>query len=114
MGWGRLGSRLASPIRWGFIDDRFDGAQRRQSGGGGGETRGESFFRGDAAIFGGLSYRLARAPPLTLIAEYESDQYDREVQLGTLENLPLGILACRGSLGQIVEIQVHPGCEAIL
>lgn len=86
VGWGRLGSRSGFSNPLGFIDDRFDErAQRRQSGGDfGGETRGESFFRGDAAIFGGLSYRLARAP-LTLIAEYESDQYDREVQLGTLE-----------------------------
>ena len=49
-----------------------------------GEKSWRQFFRGDAAIFGGLSYRFARAP-LTLIAEYESDQYDREVGLGTLE-----------------------------
>ena len=86
MGWGRLGSRSGFSNPLGVISDKFDDRpQRLQTGGDfGGESRGDSFFRGDAAIFGGLSYRFARAP-LTLITEYESDQYDREVRLGTLE-----------------------------
>lgn len=86
LGWGRLGSRsgFSNPLE--VISDKFvDRPQRRRTGGDfGGESRGDSFFRGDAAIFGGLSYRFARAP-LTFIAEYESDQYDREVGLGSLD-----------------------------
>ena len=44
-----------------------------------------SFFRGDASIFGGIAYQIPEIP-LTLLAEYESDQYDREVQLNTLKD----------------------------
>ena len=84
MGWGRLGSRSGFSNPLGVISDKLDERPGGAGGDFGGESRGDSFFRGDAAIFGGLSYRFARAP-LTLIAEYESDQYDREVRLGTLE-----------------------------
>jgi hypothetical protein len=47
-------------------------------------VRGESFFRGDASVFGGFTYRFARLP-FAITAEYESDQYNREVRIGTLE-----------------------------
>jgi len=87
LGWGRLGSRsgFSNPLR--VISERFENRPSvRESGGEfGGQSRGESFFRGDAAVFGGLAYRFAKKP-LTLIAEYESDQYDREVSLGTLDS----------------------------
>lgn len=86
LGWGRLGSRSGFSNPLGLVSDKFDNRpSRRETGGGefGGETRGDSFFRGDAAIFGGFSYKFARAP-LTLIAEYESDEYVREVSAGTL------------------------------
>ena len=86
LGWGRLGSRSGFPNPLRFISERFDDRLFvRQSGGEyGGDSRGASFFRGDAAFFGGLTYSLATAP-ITLVAEYESDQYDREVDLGSLD-----------------------------
>jgi len=88
MGWGRLGSRSGFSNPLGLIDDRFKERPGGASGGEfGGEVRFDSFFRGDAALFGGVAYRFSRYP-LTLIGEYESDQYDRDVRLGTLENKP--------------------------
>jgi hypothetical protein len=84
IGWGRLGSRSGFSNPLGVISDKFEERPAQTGGSVGGESRGASFFRGDVSVFGGLSYRFARAP-LTLIAEYESDQYDREVRLGTVE-----------------------------
>lgn len=87
LGWGRLGSRSGFSNPLGAISEQFDRRPLfRESGGDfGGEPRGDSFFRGDAAIFGGLSYSFERAP-LTLAFEYESDQYDREVRNGSLDS----------------------------
>ena len=84
---GRLASRSAFSNPLGLISDKLDDRPRGTETGGdfGGETRGDRFFRVDAAFFGGLSYRFAGVP-VTFIAEYESDQYDREVRLGTLDS----------------------------
>ena len=86
IGWGRFGTRsgFSNPLR--VLSDRFESRPGRMSTGGrfGGESRGASFFRGDAALFGGIAYQIPELP-LTLLAEYESDHYDREVQLNTLE-----------------------------
>jgi hypothetical protein len=84
IGWGRLGSRsgFSNPLR--VIGDKFEERPAQTGGSVGGESRGESFFRGDASVFGGLTYRFARLP-LAIMAEYESDQYNREVSIGTLE-----------------------------
>ena len=86
MGWGRLGSRSAFDNPFRLISDRFEERPSRSETGGryGGEDRGNSFFRGKAAVFGGVAYQLPRQR-LTLLAEYESDRYDREVGLGTLQ-----------------------------
>lgn len=86
MGWGRLGSRSAFDNPFRFVSDRFEERPLRSETGGrfGGEDRGNSFFRGKAAVFGGLAYQLPWRR-LTLLAEYESDRYDREVGLGTLQ-----------------------------
>ena len=91
LGWGRLGSRSSFSNPLGLISDRFDERPERHRTGGsfGGKSRYGSFFRGDAAIFGGLTYRLSNTP-VTFIAEYESDQYDNEVDLGILEKRPAG------------------------
>jgi hypothetical protein len=91
IGWGRLGSRSGFSNPLGRISSDFDnrpgstGDTGSVGGELGGKSRGKSFFRGDAAVFGGLAHRFAKIP-LTLIAEYESDQYDREVSLGTLDS----------------------------
>ena len=63
------------------------------------ETRGSSFFR-ETAIFGGLAYRFARSP-LTLIAEYESDQYDREIDKRTVKSPSAWNLGLHGALNGI-------------
>ena len=84
LGWGRLGSRSGFSNPLGLISDKLEVRPGRSGGAFGGKSRGESFFRGDAAIFGGISYRFTQMP-LTLIAEYESDQYEREGRLGTVE-----------------------------
>ena len=86
IGWGRLGQRAGFSNPLSALDDRFDNRPDGIVGGDfGGESRGNSFFRGDAALFGGVVYRFGNAP-LSLIGEYESDAYDREVGLGTLRD----------------------------
>ena len=84
MGWGRLGSRggFSNPLR--VISEDFEKRPGNSGGAFGGESRGESFFRGDASIFGGFAYRFSSLP-LTFLTEYESDQYDREVRRNTLK-----------------------------
>ena len=95
IGWGRLGSRSGFSNPLGKISNDFNnrpgstGGTGRVGGELGGKSRGKSFFRGDAAVFGGLAYRLPSAP-VTLLAEYESDQYEREIKLGTLDS-PSGL-----------------------
>ena len=85
LGWGRLASRNAfdNPLR--AIDSGFAMRPSRRSSGGrlGGKARGKSYFRGEAAPFGGVRFKLQNTP-LHLIAEYNSDDYDREVALNTL------------------------------
>ena len=85
MGWGRLASRNAfrNPLR--IVDQAFDlRPGGRESGGKfGGESRSKSYFRGSAAWFGGARYHLRRWP-LQLIAEYNSDDYAREVGFNTI------------------------------
>lgn len=84
LGWGRLAERdsFSNPIGW--VHDHF---KTRGSDGGirGGETRASSFFTGkDVGLFGGLSYRLPKYN-LTLLAEYNSDAYKREIAYGTIK-----------------------------
>lgn len=85
VGWGRLGSRSGFSNPLGLFSDKLEERPGRAGGDFGGESRGDSFFRGDAAVFGGLSYQFASVP-VTIVAEYESDQYDREVGLGSVES----------------------------
>lgn len=79
IGWGRLGSRngFANPLG---IDDR----PSFTSGDTGGEISFNQFFRGEAALFGGLDYRLN--DKISLQAEYSSDGYTREVANGTFDD----------------------------
>lgn len=86
IGWGRLGSRGGFDNPLNVLSERFEERPSRRDTGGdlGGKSRANSFFRGDAAIFGGFKYSLADLP-LSLTAEYETDDYSREVNLGTLK-----------------------------
>ena len=78
IGWGRLGSYngFANPFG---LDDR----PTYQVGSPGGDVNADQFFRGEAALFGGLEYRLS--DKLTLTAEYSSDGYVREVVNGDFD-----------------------------
>ena len=86
LGWGRLAGHGAFDNPLGGISDSFaERPSRRVGGQVGGESRGESFFRGDAAVFGGLAYRFPRFN-LRGIVEYNSDDYRREQKLGSLDD----------------------------
>lgn len=87
LGWGRLGSRSGFSNPLGVLSDSFDQRPGQSGGELGGKARGDSFFRGDSALFGGISYRLA-SYPLTLMAEYDSDIYEREVRFRTFRKSP--------------------------
>jgi len=82
LGWGRLGSR--NPIGQPF------GSRPSRDTGVGGEVEIDQFFKGDAAVFGGLDYRVSEK--LSLQAEYSSDAYVRETDNGSLEvNSPINV-----------------------
>lgn len=75
IGWGRFAAGsdgFANPLR--ALDDRF--ATRPGRDGFGGELELDRLFRGDAALFGGLSWR-AR-DDLTVALEYSPDPYRLE------------------------------------
>ena len=81
-GWGRLAGRasFSNPLQ--LVSDRFEERPSGANIGGivGGEVRAKSFFRGDVGLFGGVRYSLKNSP-ITFIAEYTSDDYQREVGL---------------------------------
>ena len=80
VGWGRLAGEgiFTNPLT--RIDDRF--AIRSAETGLGGEVSFGDFFSGrDVGLFGGVSHRLEKSP-ITLMAEYNPDQYDWDVRRG--------------------------------
>ena len=84
IGWGRLAARgqFDNPLT--LLDDGFEERPETAGGAFGGESRSKSYFRGPAAWFGGARYRVPRWP-LQIIAEYNSDNYAREVRFNTIE-----------------------------
>ena len=87
MGWGRLSSRNPIDNPLSTFDQAFDLRPFGKESGGkyGGESRSNSYFRGPAAWFGGVRYRWGRLP-LQFLAEYNSDDYAREVRANTLHD----------------------------
>ncbi|WP_233495387.1 YjbH domain-containing protein [Rhodosalinus halophilus] len=75
LGWGRLGTEGGFTNPLGILGDRFEDRPERDSGLGG-EVRTAQWFRGDAALFGGLEWQATDR--LTLLAEYSSDAYPNE------------------------------------
>lgn len=76
LGWGRLGS---------FNSFGNTGTRKTFTiGSTGGDFRTDSWFRGDVAAFGGLSYDVT--DKLTFSAEYSSDGYDQEVTAGIFDH----------------------------
>lgn len=86
IGWGRLGSQnsFANPL--GVIDDYFDTrpVNNKFFFEEGGTITEDLFFRGDAAAFGGVEYRIN--DEWTVAAEYSSDAYARESGFGTYDH----------------------------
>ncbi|MFN3580705.1 MAG: YjbH domain-containing protein [Pseudomonas sp.] len=84
LGWGQLATQGAFSNPLGVLSSRFND---RPGGftGLGGRIEGQQFFRGDAAAFANLEYRVN--PDLSLLAEYSSFAYVRE-GLGQRRNTP--------------------------
>lgn len=84
LGWGRLAQRGGFSNPLGLIADRFD---TRPSGNSGGITTGQldfgQWFRGDAALFGGIEYQATER--LSIQLEYSSDAYEEEASRGLIE-----------------------------
>ncbi len=85
LGWGRLGTRNGFDNPLGALDPWFDDrpARGRAEFEEGGTPTGQ-YFRGDMAVFGGVTYEYS--DKLTFKAEYSSDAYVRETDNGTLDN----------------------------
>lgn len=89
IGWGRLGSHGSFRNPLALI---FPGFAKRPTGtsGLGGLPEINRWFRGPAALFGGIEYRAG--PRLTLKAELSSDAYSQEVAKGIYtHNSPINI-----------------------
>jgi hypothetical protein len=80
IGWGRLATRGAfdNPLS-AIFGSGFD--TRPEFEGTGGEFSIDQWFRGPAALFGGIEWSPTKR--LTLVAEYASDAYTREAEAGT-------------------------------
>jgi hypothetical protein len=84
-GWGRLAERKSFENPFGLLSEDF---KKRGSGGGqkGGKLRLDSFFTGrDIGLFGGISYNIPNSN-FKFLAEYNSDSYDREIKLFTIND----------------------------
>ena len=75
LGWGRLGSHGGFTNPLGVLKNSFKYRPMASSGLGGG-FQANTWFRGDAAVFGGVEWR--PNDRWRLIAEYSSDDYARE------------------------------------
>lgn len=75
LGWGRLGSYGGFTNPLSVIDDSFR-TRPTNRGAQGGTFEPQSWFRGDAAFFGGVEWRASDR--LNFIIEYSSDAYQRE------------------------------------
>lgn len=82
LGWGRLGTRngFSNPLGafGSYFDDRpvYEDRSEEGEGGNGGTVSFKQFFRGDAALFGGIEYQIANN--LGVKAEYSSNAYLEE------------------------------------
>ncbi|MBT0958248.1 YjbH domain-containing protein [Alphaproteobacteria bacterium KMM 3653] len=82
LGWGRLASRNPFSNPFSFVSEKFEN-RPSALGGTTGEFDTGSWFRGDAALFGGLSY--AVSDRTSIAVEYSSDTYELETQFGGQE-----------------------------
>jgi hypothetical protein len=75
MGWGRLGLRNSFTNPFAALDSRFE-VRPALNVVTGGQFNFSQWFRGPAALFGGVQYNVGNR--LTLLAEYSSDTYPGE------------------------------------
>jgi hypothetical protein len=75
LGWGRLGSFNGFTNPLGIIDERLETRPNSRASTGGTVLTGQ-LFRGDAAFFGGVEWRINE--DWTILAEYSSDAYEIE------------------------------------
>lgn len=75
MGWGRLGSLNGFTNPLGVIDKGFETRPKGHTGQGG-EFEIDQWFRGNAAVFGGVEWQVNDR--LRVMAEYSSDAYLRQ------------------------------------
>lgn len=90
--WGRMAGRGSFSNPLGLLSDRFK--TRPGAGAGGIATTGQldfgNWFRGPAALFGGVSWR--QSDRLTLMAEYSPDLYlDENARIGFKVKSPINI-----------------------
>jgi hypothetical protein len=83
IGWGRLGTRGGFDNPLSGLDAAFETRPSRAAGNQGGTLRLDQFFRGDAALFGGIEYQASDR--LRLQMEYSSDAYARETAAGLID-----------------------------
>ncbi len=76
LGWGRYAGVGGFDNPLGLIDDRFNDRPARSTLGLGGQVDASRWFRGDAALFGGIEWQATDR--LLLTAEYSSDAYPYE------------------------------------
>jgi len=81
MGWGRLASRGGFTNPLGVLHSAFE-TRPPVASSTGGQLNIEAWFRGDAALFGGLAYRATDR--LSFVAEYSSDAYTEAAAQGLL------------------------------
>lgn len=82
LGWGRLATEGGFDNPLGVISSEFDERPELDFGEGG-EVEANQFFRGDAALFGGVEY--AGIDDFVFKLEYSSDAYARESELGLID-----------------------------
>lgn len=75
IGWGRLGSFGGFDNPLGFLGDDWNSRDGRGPGIGG-QVETDNWFKGDAALFGGVEWQATDR--LRLMAEYSSDAYPNE------------------------------------
>ncbi len=85
MGWGRLAGRNSFSNPLGVFGNRFKTRPDSGAGGIGGTGKLDfgNWFRGDAALFGGVRWDVNDR--LSVLAEYSSDTYEQEVDRGVFE-----------------------------
>ena len=89
LGWGRMGTRNGFTNPLGVLDSGFE-VRPFNDFGLGGNVAFDQYFRGDAAVFGGVEWRVA--PDYTLKLEYSSDAYTEETADGTFAaNSPFNV-----------------------